>query len=56
MSCKKCKKNILLLFLCRCEYNFCIKHINNHNCKFNYEKNSLPDKIIPKIAKNYEKL
>lgn len=38
--CKQCKKRTHLLLNCKCNKNFCIKHIMSelHSCDFNYHE------------------
>lgn len=39
MSCYKCKKKSIIIFDCRCEKQFCLKHKQpeDHNCTFDYK-------------------
>jgi len=38
MSCFYCKKETIMLFNCKCEYSFCLKHRlpESHRCTFDF--------------------
>ena len=44
MNCYKCKKNKYILLDCKCKNKFCMKHLNNHKCNYDY-KEKQKDKI-----------
>ena len=59
MKCKYCKKKLNLInFKCKCNNYYCIKHQlpHNHNCQFDYKKESknLILKNNPKINSSME--
>ena len=42
LRCKTCNKKINAMlkdmYICRCLDYYCILHLHEHNCKFNYKK------------------
>lgn len=38
MKCKKCKKVKYIMLDCKCKEKYCIKHLNNHSCQYDYKK------------------
>ena len=46
MKCFLCKKKSHILFSCKCNKKFCIKHryLDEHNCSYNKKKEEL-DKL-----------
>jgi len=54
MKCYKCKKNNYIILDCKCKKNFCIKHLNNHKCSYDYkeEQKIKIQKENPKIIKD----
>ena len=61
LRCKQCNKKIPLInFRCKCNYLFCIKHLNphTHNCTFDnisLKKENLK-KENPKINNKFDKI
>ena len=50
-----CKLGIVKI-QCKCELYFCPKHRQNHNCTFDYKKNSKINKILIEGDSNFKKL
>ena len=50
-----CKLGIVKI-QCKCELYFCPKHRQNHNCTFDYKKNSKINKILIDGDSNFKKL
>lgn len=54
MKCYKCKKNKYIILDCKCKKKFCMKHLNNHKCSYDYkeEQKIKIQKENPKIIKD----
>lgn len=38
--CFTCKKKKMMNLLCKCNHYFCMRHLHNHNCSFNYREDA----------------
>lgn len=37
-KCNHCKKKRYILLECKCNKIYCIKHLHDHSCKYDYKK------------------
>ena len=49
-NCNQCKKKLgIMVHVCKCEKQFCITHLNDHSCQYDYKtegKKKLESQLI----------
>lgn len=60
--CNKCRKRLTLVekeLECKCNQTYCIKHLHNHECKYNYNeefKKHIKSKNVKVIGEKIDKI